>query len=235
MGSNARLQLNAAIVIRSRETPDTMNDLVRENVQSYPRPPALEPARQRIVIRLGGQVIADTTAAFRVLETHHAPTYYLPPGDITAKLRPAAGHSLCEWKGFARYYDVESGSVTARRAAWAYDKPMGRFSPIAGYIAFYAGLMDACFVGSEQAVPQPGDFYGGWVTSNLDGIPKGARHGGLVALRWRAEVTDFRTAVPMRSMKDESIFDGLRNRASGKTCFRMRRRLPKDQSAHGGP
>jgi uncharacterized protein (DUF427 family) len=152
-----------------------MTDLIRENVQAYPRPPALQPVPQRIVITLGGQVIADTTAAFRVLETHHAPTYYLPPGDVTAILKPATGSSLCEWKGAARYYDVVGGGMTARRAAWAYDRPTARFAPIAGYVAFYASLMEACFVAGEKVLPQPGDFYGGWVTSNLDGIPKGAR------------------------------------------------------------
>jgi uncharacterized protein (DUF427 family) len=151
-----------------------MTDLVHENVQSYPRPPALEAVPQRLIIRLGGQVIADTTHSFRVLETHHAPSYYLPPEDVSATLLPAAGRSLCEWKGSARYYDVTGGTVTARRAAWAYDAPTDRFKSIAGYLAFYAGLMEACFVGSERVIPQPGDFYGGWVTSNLDGIPKGA-------------------------------------------------------------
>ena len=150
-----------------------MTDLVRENVQSYPRPPALEPVPQRLIIRLGGQIIADTARGLRVLETHHAPTYYLPPDDVTATLLPAAGRSLCEWKGAARYYDVLGGTVTARRGAWAHDTPSPRFAPLAGYLAFYAGLMEACFVGTERAIPQPGDFYGGWVTANLDGIPKG--------------------------------------------------------------
>ncbi len=152
-----------------------MTDLARENVQSYPRPPALEPVAQRIVIVLGGQIIADTTAAYRVLETHHAPSYYLPRSDVTATLHSAAGSSFCEWKGAARYFDVEGGGVTVRRAAWAYDRPSAGFTPIAGYVAFYAALMEACFVAGEKVIPQPGDFYGGWVTSNLDGIPKGAR------------------------------------------------------------
>jgi uncharacterized protein (DUF427 family) len=151
-----------------------MSELPRENVQSYPRPPALEPVPQRILIRFGGQVIADTTRALRVLETHHAPTYYLPPEDITAELRPASGQSFCEWKGAARYYDVVTANATANRAAWAYDSPTPKFRALAGYIAFYAGPMDACYVGNEKAIPQPGDFYGGWVTSNLEGIPKGA-------------------------------------------------------------
>jgi uncharacterized protein (DUF427 family) len=152
-----------------------VSNLPRENVQSYPRPPALEPVPLRVVILLGGQVIADTMRALRVLETHHAPTYYLPPDDISAELRPVKGHSFCEWKGAARYFDVIAGNAAARRAAWAYDDPTPQFRALTSYVAFYAGLMEACYVGSERAIPQPGDFYGGWVTANLDGIPKGAR------------------------------------------------------------
>jgi uncharacterized protein (DUF427 family) len=154
---------------------DIMTALLRENVQSYPRPPALQPVPQRVVIRLGGMVIADTISALRVLETHHAPTYYLPRGDITADLQAAQGASMCEWKGMARYYDVHANGTVARRAAWAYDAPTKGFATLAGHVAFYAGLMEACFVGDARVVPQPGDFYGGWVTDNLDGIPKGAR------------------------------------------------------------
>jgi uncharacterized protein (DUF427 family) len=151
-----------------------MTDLPRENVQSYPRPPALEPVPQRITIRLGGLIVADTARALRVLETHHAPTYYLPLGDIRATLRPVQGSSFCEWKGVARYFDVLMGSATAPRAAWAYDHPTGRFAALAGHAAFYAALMDEAWVGNLRVTPQPGNFYGGWVTANLDGQIKGA-------------------------------------------------------------
>ncbi|MBN2629736.1 MAG: DUF427 domain-containing protein [Rhodobacteraceae bacterium] len=151
-----------------------MTDLPRENVQSYPRPPALEPVAQRIVIRHGGVLVAETTRALRVLETHHAPTYYLPPQDVAAILHPVPGSSFCEWKGVARYFDVLAGGTTARRAAWAYDQPTPRFAALAGHIAFYAGRMDEAWVGDLRVVPQPGDFYGGWVTLNLDGQIKGA-------------------------------------------------------------
>ncbi len=151
-----------------------VSDLPSENVQSYPRPPALEAVSQRIVVVLGGQTVADTCGAFRVLETHHPPTYYLPPTDIHARLSPAAGRSLCEWKGQARYFDVTAGGVTARRAAWCYEEPTERYAPIAGYIAFYPSLMETCRVGGLPVLPQPGDFYGGWVTPNLTGVPKGA-------------------------------------------------------------
>lgn len=151
-----------------------MTELRRENVQSYPRPPALEPVPQVITIRLGGVLVAQTSRALRVLETHHAPSYYLPPEDILATLRPAAGSSHCEWKGMARYLDVIAGAKTASSAAWVYDTPTVGFAALAGHVAFYAGLMEAAWVGDLRVIPQPGNFYGGWVTPNLEGRIKGA-------------------------------------------------------------
>jgi uncharacterized protein (DUF427 family) len=146
----------------------------RENVQDYPRPPALEPAGRRIRIVLGGETVVDTAEALRVLETHHAPTYYVPPGAVSAGLTEAAGRSFCEWKGTARYWDVAAGGVVVPRAAWSYADPTARFAALKDHLAFYVGAMEACFVDEERVVPQPGDFYGGWVTSDLDGIVKGA-------------------------------------------------------------
>ncbi|MTE01115.1 DUF427 domain-containing protein [Paracoccus sp. YIM 132242] len=151
-----------------------MTDLPRENVQSYPRPPRVEPVQHRIRVVLGGAVVAETVRALRVLETHHAPTYYLPKGDVQASLRPVSGTSFCEWKGVARYFDVIAGAKTAPRAAWAYDHPTAGFAALAGHVAFYAGLMDEAWVGESRVMPQPGDFYGGWVTPNLEGQIKGA-------------------------------------------------------------
>ena len=151
-----------------------MTGLARENVQDYPRPPALEPVAQTVTVELGGVVVMRTTRALRVLETHHAPTYYLPRDDLMARLTPASGSSVCEWKGVARYYDVTAGGITAPRAAWSYEAPSARFAALAGYLAVYAGAVDAAWVGDTRVVPQPGDFYGGWVTPNLDGRIKGA-------------------------------------------------------------
>ena len=149
--------------------------LPRENVQDYPRPPALEPVAETLRVVLGGVEVVRSTGAFRVLETHHAPTYYIPPGDVLeGALQPVGGGSVCEWKGRARYFDVTAGGVTARRAAWSYPDPTPRFAPIRDCLAFYPALMEACFVGEAAVRPQPGDFYGGWVTDNLDGIVKGA-------------------------------------------------------------
>lgn len=152
----------------------TAMELAVENVQSYPRPPALEPVAQRVRVMLGGQVIVDTTSALRVLETHHAPSYYVPRADISGDLAPAAGTSFCEWKGKATYWTVTAGGVTAKAAAWSYPSPSARFAALKEHLAFYAARMEACFVGAVQVMPQPGDFYGGWVTPNLTGHIKGA-------------------------------------------------------------
>lgn len=149
-------------------------DLPTENVQTYPRPPALEPVPQRIRILFTDRMIVDTTRAFRVLETHHPPTYYIPPEDCDCDLLPVAGQTMCEWKGAASYFDVQAGGRTARRAAWCYNNPTSGFREITGFLAFYAAYMDACDVAGVPVLPQAGQFYGGWLTPNLTGIAKGA-------------------------------------------------------------
>ena len=152
-----------------------------EDVWTYPRPPAVEPVPAEVRIDLGGQTIARTTAAFRVLETTHPPVYYLPPAAFTpGVLEPAAGRSFCEWKGEAVYWTISAGGRTAERVAWSYPDPAPGYTAIRDHIAVYAGPMDGCFVGEERVTPQPGGFYGGWVTTNL----KGPFKGGPGSLGW---------------------------------------------------
>lgn len=145
-----------------------------ESVWDYPRPPRLEPVTAPIRIVFAGETIADTSGAFRVLETSHPPNYYLPPDAFApgVLVRTSRG-SFCEWKGQAHYYDVVVGDRRAADAAWGYDRPTPGFATIAGYVAVYAGPMDSCTVGDEQVTPQPGGFYGGWVTAGVTGPFKG--------------------------------------------------------------
>ncbi len=145
-----------------------------ESVWQYPRPPALVPSERRVRILLGGTTIVDSTAALRVLETSHPPTIYVPPGDIApGALRDAAGSSLCEWKGRASYYDVVGGGKVAARAAWTYHDPDPRYAELRDFVAFYPGRMDAAYLDDERVQAQPGDFYGGWITSDIEGPFKG--------------------------------------------------------------
>ena len=158
-----------------RDTFRAMNPLPIENVQSYPRPPLLEPAAQTVPIVLGEIELARTTQALRVCETHHPPTYYIPNSDIRMELLyPSARRSWCEWKGRARYFDLSWKARAVRNAAWDYPRPTPGFAQLRNHLAFYASAVDEAWVGEERVQSQPGDFYGGWVTANLTGRIKGA-------------------------------------------------------------
>lgn len=145
-----------------------------EDVAAYPRPPALQATAALLRVVLADHIVAETRAGLRVLETHHAPTYYFPPGDILARLTPSGRTSWCEWKGRAAYHDVTAAGVCAPSAAWSYPDPTPAFARLRDHVAFYPGLMSICLVDDMQVTPQPGGFYGGWVTPNLRGIVKGA-------------------------------------------------------------
>ena len=147
----------------------------QESVWDYPRPPRTEHAREHVEVWLGGERIASTTAALRVLETSHPPTYYLPRDAFAeGSLLPCEGSSWCEWKGAAAYFDVRGGDRTAPRAAWTYPSPAPGFESLRGHVALMPGLMDRCLVAGEQVLPQEGGFYGGWITSRVVGPFKGA-------------------------------------------------------------
>ncbi|WP_027481167.1 DUF427 domain-containing protein [Deinococcus pimensis] len=147
----------------------------QESVWDYPRPPRLERATRRVRVILGGEVIADSARAFRVLETSHPPVYYVPREDVRpGALTRAPGASHCEYKGRATYWTVRGGSgLEAPAAAWSYEHPDAPYEALAGHVAFYPARMDACLLDDEQVTPQPGDFYGGWITRDIVGPFKG--------------------------------------------------------------
>ncbi|MFN8050752.1 MAG: DUF427 domain-containing protein [Acidimicrobiales bacterium] len=145
----------------------------KESVWDYPRPPRLEPCARRLRVVSGDVVLADTRRGFRVLETSHPPSYYLPPDDCDmARFVRAEGSSFCEWKGRAEYWDVRTDTAVVHGAAWSYPAPTAAFEAIRDHIACHPAAFD-CFVDDEAVRPQPGGFYGGWVTSDIGGPIKG--------------------------------------------------------------
>lgn len=146
----------------------------QESVWDYPRPPRVEDSAQHVQVVFNGVVIADSRRARRVLETSHPPVYYIPPEDVRVEyLTTTPRATFCEFKGAASYYSVSVGDKTAANGAWYYPRPRAGYTGIAGYVAFYPGRMDACTVDGELVQAQRGDFYGGWVTSNIVGPFKG--------------------------------------------------------------
>jgi uncharacterized protein (DUF427 family) len=145
-----------------------------ESVWDYPRPPRVEPSSKHVQVLFNGVVIADTYHAQRVLETSHPPVYYIPLQDIrTEFLKPTSHQTYCEFKGSAHYYTISVNDKQLDNAAWYYPNPDRGYETIRNHVAFYPGQMDACFVDDERVVPQAGDFYGGWITSDIVGPFKG--------------------------------------------------------------
>ena len=161
----------------------------QESVWDYPRPPRLAPDGRRVVVRAGSYIIADTRRAVRVLETASPPTYYLPPADMVrsavdesaadgsdvdrALIVPTSGISMCEWKGAASYWTVLLPDGTRLEAVgWSYLRPHSAFASIAGWLSFYPARLH-CEVDGERVRPQPGGFYGGWLTDEIVGPVKG--------------------------------------------------------------
>lgn len=146
-----------------------------ERVADYPRPPRLEWCDKAVEIVFAGETIASTPGAWRVLETFHPPSYYIDPDAFVpgALLAGSARSSFCEWKGRARYWTISAGSRQAVEAGWSYPDPTAGFADLADCVAVYCAVMDHCTVAGETVRPQPGRFYGGWITSDLVGPFKG--------------------------------------------------------------
>jgi uncharacterized protein (DUF427 family) len=147
----------------------------QESAWGFPRPPAVDPSEEHVVVRFGGQVVAQSNDTVRVLETSHPPVYYLPRTAFAeGVLAEAPGSSLCEFKGTARYLDVRVGETVAPRAAYYYPEPWPGYEELRDRVAVYPGAMDSCEVDGELVTPQEGGFYGGWITSRVVGPFKGA-------------------------------------------------------------
>jgi uncharacterized protein (DUF427 family) len=143
------------------------------SVWDFPRPPCLASDARAVIIRWGAIEVAHTVRAIRVLETAHPPSFYIPWDDVDRQfLQPAPDSSFCEWKGAAKYWSLVDGQRRLPNVAWSYAHPLAGAEALANCVAFYPRDLD-CRVGGEQVLPQPGGFYGGWITPELVGPFKG--------------------------------------------------------------
>ena len=150
-------------------------DQGQQSVWDFPRPPRIAPDTREVVVRWGNVEIARTRRAVLVLETSHPPSFYLPWADVARDfLKPATGESFCEWKGPARYWTLVDGDRRLQKVAWSYPQPLSGAEALAECVAFYPAQLD-CRVDGTIVRPQPGGFYGGWITPELVGPFKGER------------------------------------------------------------
>lgn len=146
-----------------------------ESVWDYPRPPRIEASERSVRIEFAGETVAETSGALRVLETASPPTIYLPVSDVRMDLLQSVRgkHSMCEWKGQASYLDLVVGDEVAEQAAFLYPEPREAFARLREHVSFYPGRVDGAFLGGERVRSQPGQFYAGWITDDIEGPFKG--------------------------------------------------------------
>ena len=145
----------------------------QESVWDYPRPPRLEVDGREVVVRTGETELARSRCSIRVLETASPPTFYVPPEDVRSNLlESTTTTSRCEWKGEASYWNVAAAWGGASSVAWSYPDPFPGFEQIRDHFSFYPSRIE-CSVDGVLVRPQPGRFYGGWLTPELVGPFKG--------------------------------------------------------------
>jgi len=146
----------------------------QESVWDYPRPPAIMPDDRLVTLVFAGKEIVRSSRTIRTLETSHPPTFYIPPDDLRVEHLESSGrNSSCEFKGQAVYFNLRVGDTLSEDAAWCYPHPLPGYESLAGFFAFYAGRVDECTVDGHLVIPQPGVFYGGWITPDVVGPFKG--------------------------------------------------------------
>ena len=123
----------------------------------------IEPDDRHVVVRFGGETIADSRRSVRVTEAGHPPVFYIPPEDVRVELLEATEQQThCPLKGDAHYYDIEVGGERAGLAAWCYPEPKPGFEAIQHAIAFYPAHVEAT-VGGKAVGSEENPYYGGWV------------------------------------------------------------------------
>ena len=149
----------------------------QESVWDYPRPPRLERSDHEVRVVHRELVIAHTRRPWRILETAHAPAYYVPAEDVrTDLLRVSTTNTTCEYKGRAQYADlVLPDGTRVADACWWYPRPTAAYAEFAGSVCFYPQRVDECYVDGEQVIPLDSPFYGDWPTSRIAGPYKGSR------------------------------------------------------------
>ena len=119
-------------------------------------PITIEPARQRIIVRVHDQVVADTTAALTLREAGYRPVHYIPIDDINQTLlRSSPTKTYCPYKGDASYYSIAGADGVIEDAIWTYDHPYAAVAPIAGHLAFYADRTQITEAGEASAADSP--------------------------------------------------------------------------------
>ncbi len=121
-----------------------MNTARQPKIPGPDHPITLTPNRERVLVRVGGALVADTRAALTLKEASYPPVQYIPRKDVDMNLLQRTDHSsYCPFKGDASYYSIPSGGEKSVNAVWSYENPYPSVGQIKDYVAFYPSRVDA--------------------------------------------------------------------------------------------
>jgi uncharacterized protein (DUF427 family) len=125
-----------------QETP--MNAARQPKIPGPDHPITVTPNRQRVLVRVGGALIADTRDALILQEASYPPVQYIPRKDVDMNLLQRTEHSsYCPFKGDASYYSIPNGGEKSVNAVWSYEQPYPAVGRIKDHVAFYPSRVDA--------------------------------------------------------------------------------------------
>ncbi|HEY2463261.1 MAG TPA: DUF427 domain-containing protein [Steroidobacteraceae bacterium] len=115
-----------------------------EKIPGPEHPIAISRNERRVVVKVAGQVIADTGAALRLQEASYPAVLYIPRADVhMSKLLRTEHSTYCPYKGDCSYYSIPAGGSKSINAVWSYEKPYASVEKIAHYLAFYPSRVDS--------------------------------------------------------------------------------------------
>ena len=142
----------------------------KESVWDYPLRPHVATLRAHVEVFFNGVLIARTEKPKRVVQNGHPPVYYFAPEDVKMKyLTPSSLMKYCPWKGLAQFVRLDVAGKKRMIAAWFFTRPKPAYRELENFFAFYASMVDACFVDGVRVCAEPYSLHGGWITPNITG------------------------------------------------------------------
>jgi len=107
-------------------------------------PITIKRSAHRVVVRIGGRVIADTREALTLYEANYRAVHYVPRKDVDMSLLERTDHvTYCPYKGDCAYYSIPAAGERSINAVWSYEEPYAAVAAIRNYVAFYPDRVDA--------------------------------------------------------------------------------------------
>ncbi|SMF73420.1 Uncharacterized conserved protein, DUF427 family [Xaviernesmea oryzae] len=116
-------------------------------VQKIPGPDhpiTVERNPARVVVKLGGKVVADSADTLTLREASYPPVHYIPRKDVDMSLLERTAHeTYCPYKGEASYFSMPAGGERSKNAVWSYEHPYDAVAGIKEHVAFYPDRVDS--------------------------------------------------------------------------------------------